>query len=105
MCREGESLYPSGSELGNAFYRAPEMEDGKSEIDAKVDIFSLGIILFELLCTYQTQHERFKILTVLRKDRGFPEDWEVNNNFIRNFILELLSENARDRPSAAEILQ
>lgn len=41
----------------------------------KVDIYSLGVILFELLVPFQTQMERVHALTNLRANK-FPEDFQ-----------------------------
>jgi translation initiation factor 2-alpha kinase 3 len=50
--------------------------------DNKVDIYSLGIILFELLWKFSTQMERADTLQALR-DKIFPPD------FTRTFRLEV----------------
>lgn len=48
--REDESLTRTGQMLGTAFYSSPEQIKGDtSEIDLRSDIFSLGILLYELV--------------------------------------------------------
>lgn len=68
--------------VGTAYYRAPEQEsftrrekhptnnqDKGSHYDVNVDIFSLGIIIFEMFHPpFDTGMERFQILTRLRGD-------------------------------------
>ncbi len=63
--------------VGTTFYRAPEQEgkfppsgeNSDSSYDVKADIFSFGIILFEMFCPpFSTYMERANNLTVLRGD-------------------------------------
>ncbi|MBN2470155.1 MAG: protein kinase [Anaerolineae bacterium] len=44
------SLTRSGANMGTARYMAPEQALNPSLVDARADIYSLGVILFELLC-------------------------------------------------------
>ena len=74
--------YSAGGEsmtggVGTAFYRAPEQEGNTKKTSKKsdssytvqADIFSLGIILFEMFFPpFSTYMERAEILTVLRGD-------------------------------------
>lgn len=43
----------------------------------KVDIYSLGVILFELLVPFNTQMERMHTLTNLRANK-YPADFQTN---------------------------
>ena len=63
--RSSESLTTG---VGTTFYRAPEQGLG-SLYDEKVDIFSLGIVLFELFHKpFNTLMERAHVLSILRGD-------------------------------------
>lgn len=44
----------------------------------KVDIFSLGMILFEMLYSFSTQMERVRTLMEIKK-RIYPEDFKVQS--------------------------
>ncbi len=46
---QGEELTRTGMVVGTARYLAPEQVDG-SEVDERVDIYSLGLVLYEMLC-------------------------------------------------------
>lgn len=52
--------------VGTHLYMSPEQANGKA-YNYKVDIYSLGIILFELLTPFSTDMERAIVLTDLRK--------------------------------------
>lgn len=49
--------------LGSHFYMSPELISGK-KYDHKVDIFSLGVIFFELHHPFDTDMERAKVCQV-----------------------------------------
>ncbi len=44
------SLTVSGANMGTARYMAPEQALNPAGVDARADVYSLGVILFELLC-------------------------------------------------------
>lgn len=56
--------------VGTQLYMSPEQLNGSS-YNYKVDIYSLGVILFELLVPFQTTMERIKTLSDLRRN-SFP---------------------------------
>ncbi|KAL1492916.1 hypothetical protein ABEB36_011082 [Hypothenemus hampei] len=61
-------------EVGTTLYMSPEQSKGRI-YDYKVDIYSLGIILFELLVPFNTYMERIKTLTDL-KTQKFPQNFD-----------------------------
>lgn len=58
----------------------------------KVDIYSLGLILFELLVPFNTQMERMHILTDLRHKK-FPTDFQRDRKEEVNQIYVLKKSN------------
>ena len=87
-------------EVGTQLYMSPEQLVRKS-YDHKVDIYSLGLILFELLVPFSTQMERVQTLSSLRKLK-FP------SHFIRSreyeLVLKMLSHKPNQRPETTEML-
>lgn len=63
------------AKVGTYFYMAPELMNGK-HYDHKVDIYSLGIILFELLIPFETESERIHKLQNLRNSI-FPDGFST----------------------------
>ncbi|KAL7056792.1 hypothetical protein AAHC03_019124 [Spirometra sp. Aus1] len=96
--------------VGTYFYTSPEVlsdQNARTVYDEKVDIYSLGIILFEMF--YRRMHtlmERVAVLTDLRKPKiFFPTDWDstilVNQTAL---IRSLLQQDPSRRPSASDLL-
>ena len=50
------AITPVGRRYGTPLYMAPELARGDSQIDGRVDVFSLGNILFEILTLSQLLH-------------------------------------------------
>lgn len=57
-------------------YMSPEQLKGR-QYSYKVDIYSLGLILFELLMVFSTEMERIETIKKLRSNR-FPNDFKDN---------------------------
>uniref|UniRef100_A0A8C2ZPE0 Eukaryotic translation initiation factor 2-alpha kinase 3 n=1 Tax=Cyclopterus lumpus TaxID=8103 RepID=A0A8C2ZPE0_CYCLU len=88
-------------QVGTKLYMSPEQLSGNS-YSHKVDIYSLGLILFELLYPFRTQMERVRTLTEVRALR-FPEVFSKNNVQELSMVRSMLSWSPGERPEAAEI--
>ncbi|XP_077394327.1 eukaryotic translation initiation factor 2-alpha kinase 3 isoform X2 [Festucalex cinctus] len=88
-------------QVGTKLYMSPEQLSGQS-YSHKVDIYSLGLILFELLFPFRTQMERVRTLMEVRSLR-FPELFSKNNSHELSMVLSMLSLNPGERPEAADI--
>lgn len=95
--------------VGTALYVGPEVEGStKATYNQKVDLFSLGIILFEM--SYRpmsTASERICVLSQLRKESiNFPEDFsQYESGTQRKVISWLLNHDPALRPTAVELLK
>ena len=92
---------------GTGFYIAPEISEAGShrQYDEKVDIFSLGIIVFELWNTFETEMERFVTLRDLRERGKLPKPFQENHPDVARLVSWLLSNDPQKRPTAYEALK
>ncbi|XP_028833395.1 LOW QUALITY PROTEIN: eukaryotic translation initiation factor 2-alpha kinase 3 [Denticeps clupeoides] len=88
-------------QVGTKLYMSPEQLSGNS-YSHKVDIYSLGLILFELLCPFRTQMERVRTLTEVRALK-FPPPFTKSNLQETEMVRSMLSRNPAERPEASEI--
>ncbi|KAJ6648697.1 Eukaryotic translation initiation factor 2-alpha kinase, partial [Pseudolycoriella hygida] len=87
--------------VGTPSYRAPEIVTG--EYDYRVDIYSLGVILFEMITPLKTGMERFLALEKLHTT-PFPKEC-TDQSFEEEFNLfkSMLSKNPKERPTIVSI--
>ena len=62
---------PLTAGVGTASYAAPE-QVASQRYGAEADVFSMGLILLELLCSFGTEHERFHTFADCRHKRKLP---------------------------------
>ncbi|XP_077166733.1 interferon-induced, double-stranded RNA-activated protein kinase-like [Paroedura picta] len=87
---------------GTLSYMAPEQAG--SIYGQEVDIFPLGLILFEMLYIFETYSEKGKEWTNIKKCI-FPQTFNKEFPFEAALIKKMLSEEPHERPSSAEILK
>ncbi|PRP89838.1 eukaryotic translation initiation factor 2-alpha kinase 1-like [Planoprotostelium fungivorum] len=88
--------------VGTPSYAGPEQLAG-CRYDFKSDIYSLGIILFELYTVFHTYAERSKVLSQLRS-QIVPAELQRMFPLECSLILQMTSANVRERPTAQELL-
>nr|XP_046269330.1 eIF-2-alpha kinase GCN2 [Scatophagus argus] len=95
--------------VGTALYVSPEVQGNtKATYNQKVDLFSLGIILFEMSHRPMTTGaERISVLSQLREEPIiFPEDFTAHEQGSQRRVIEwLLNHDPALRPTAQELLK
>jgi serine/threonine protein kinase len=98
------SLNSRTTGIGTTAYASPE-QLRQDNYDEKTDIYSLGIICFELYHPFSTKMERAKILNDLRMHCRFPSYFVSKYPRVATFVSQLINHNSALRPSAQDILQ
>ncbi|XP_016316777.1 eukaryotic translation initiation factor 2-alpha kinase 1 [Sinocyclocheilus anshuiensis] len=96
-----DSAHTSG--VGTFVYAAPEQLEG-SHYDSKSDLYSIGVIAFELFQPFGTEMERVHTLGELRQGKipnMLPKNWPL----LAKYITLLTSTDPSMRPSASQLLQ
>ncbi|CRK97783.1 CLUMA_CG011162, isoform A [Clunio marinus] len=83
--------------VGTSLYMSPEQAKGLP-YNYKVDIFSLGLILFELLNFFHTESERYKVLENIRKNI-YPTEFTQTFKAEFDLLKMMLSKNPVERPT------
>jgi len=94
------------SGVGTSAYAAPEQLCKGGSVDEKTDIYSLGIVMWELYTQTRTEMERVEGISSLRQ--GMPEvrqPMEAVQAGLGELVRLLTSNNPEDRPTAASMLE
>jgi len=76
--------------VGTSLYMSPEQAKGLA-YNYKVDIYSLGLIFFELLNFFHTETERYKVLQNI-KNQKYPDEFVENyKNEVRDKFCRMIS--------------
>ncbi|VVC89208.1 eukaryotic translation initiation factor 2-alpha kinase 1-like [Leptidea sinapis] len=92
----------SGLALGTHLYAAPEQLDG--QCNPKSDMYSLGIILLELVEPFNTDMERVKTITDLRKGQ-IPAHLTANYPKVAHIIGKLVQRRPSKRLDTNQLLE
>lgn len=88
--------------VGTWLYMGPECMSG--QYSDKSDMYSLGVVLYELWSPFASQHERVRMLDALKRGavpRSFVDAFPVQAQLISN----LMQHDASKRPSASDLLR
>ena len=97
--------------VGTALYRAPEQGGdacltSMQPYDERADLFSLGVILFEMSHEpFLTGMERITLIQALRDRNEIPKEFAMKIGKMSNVILTLCQRDPQQRPTAKELLE
>ncbi|GAB4201855.1 MAG: hypothetical protein OHK0013_14410 [Sandaracinaceae bacterium] len=96
----------TGLVKGKAPYMAPEQALG-APIDARADLFALGVVLFEVLVGARPHDGASDLETLRRAMRGERRSWgePPPEPGLRALVERLLSPDPRDRPASADAVR
>ncbi|CAF3887324.1 unnamed protein product [Adineta steineri] len=91
--------------IGTPLYIPPEqLHSNNCAATTKSDLYSLGIVLFELFNIFQTEMERKCCISNLRIQTKVNEEFSKLYPFETDIIEQLVSFESENRPSAEQIL-
>ncbi|KAF1983446.1 Serine/threonine-protein kinase [Aulographum hederae CBS 113979] len=94
--------------IGTTFYVAPELRsEASGSYNDKVDMYSLGIIFFEMCYPLKSFMERAEVLLKIReKDHTLPAAFQsVDKALQGEIVASLVKHRPSERPSSAELLR
>ena len=92
--------------VGTAFYVAPEVRSASnSNYNDKADMYSLGIMFFEMCFPLKTGMERITVLSALRQnEHQLPKEFETQEKATQGeIILSLVDHDPALRPGSSEL--
>lgn len=89
--------------IGTPMYTSPEQESG-GYYDQKTDIYSLGLILCEMLVLFGTHHERYQFLNKIRTRHELPEEFMRKYPKESELIIRMTEKYPNLRPSAEQLI-
>ena len=101
VCGSSTWQDPLTAGVGTASYAAPEQVVSR-DYGTAADIFSLGLILLELLCCFSTEHERLQTFYDCRHRRKLPGEFD-EYPVVAQTVLACTEPKPERRPGAADL--
>jgi serine/threonine protein kinase len=86
-------------EIGTSYYRAPEIDSG--EYTQSIDLYSLGVILIEMLLDCKTYFERVTTIKKIIETKNL----DMINSKYSDLALGLINDNPVLRPTSDQVLE
>ncbi len=93
LVTEADGKWKPNKYEGTLTYRAPEMEDDQLDATTAVDIYSLGVVLYELTLQYKTDMERLMMIN----------KFKTGENKTNTILDTMISKNPDHRPAINKV--
>jgi len=70
----------------------------------KVDIYAIGLILYEMCSLFKTRMQRIESLKLLKEKKQVSEIIKAQYPLEINLVIKMINDEPKERPSADEIL-
>ena len=104
MIQEAEEPETTVKKVGTAIYSSPQQLNGRKSTIGD-DIYSMGIMMFEILSQFKTQMEKAKMIQNLRNFQELPSSFTKTYPQESEMILKMVSKEREKRPNTVNILQ
>jgi hypothetical protein len=91
------------SNIGTPLYAAPE-QINQNFYDHKVDIYSLGLILFEIFYPFITRMEKTDLQSQLREKQILPAKFIEKVPKLAELVVSMTNKNSETRPDILEVI-
>ncbi|MBM4389359.1 MAG: serine/threonine protein kinase, partial [Deltaproteobacteria bacterium] len=103
----GSGLTAEGYLIGKPKYVSPEQIEHEEEIDGRSDLYSLGIVMYEMICGAAPFVSATPLKTVLQHVNEPPPDIREKarrpvGRELAGFVMRLLEKDREKRPASAE---
>ena len=92
-----------GEVEGTPIYLSPEQLE-RRPIDGKVDIYAMGLVLYEMCGCFETYMERRTSIENLKNNRVICDKVLTNYPIQSKLIMKMTEKKPQDRPTACEVL-
>jgi serine/threonine protein kinase len=94
-------------DTGTIGYAAPEQLEENGRHTTKTDVFTFGLILYEIIAYYPVFGERASLARFVQRllERDFPSVPDNFGTLMQSLIVRCWSADPRDRPSFAEMMK
>jgi serine/threonine protein kinase len=87
-----------------SLYSSPEQKKGNG-ISKKSDIYSVGLVLYEMCKCYSDEDKRNKGIKHLKKHKILDDKFKRDYGLQSNLILQMIEDDEDKRPSCLELLE
>ena len=90
--------------IGESLYSSPEQNKGNG-VSKKSDIYSVGLVLYEMCECFPDDEKRNKGINFLKKNKVFGEKFRREYELQCRLILQMIEDDQDKRPSCDELLE